>query len=107
MSARRVPSPSHPNQLELPLNVAPTPGFSVRRIEGHIVLTPKPLEMLGSTKDAALIVRRSDRWVRLMCERKQIKARRLPGSRKWDVDLVALQEWVESEAPEKTTEERK
>ena len=83
-------------QLELPLNVTASPGFSVRRVEGHIVLTPRPVEMWGSVKDAARMIRRSDRWVRVLCEARLIEARKLPGAKMWDVNLIALQEWMQS-----------
>lgn len=85
-------------QMELPLSVAPCPGFRVREVEGHIVLTPTPLEMWGSTEDAARMIRRSSRWVRMLCEMGVIRARRLPGARRWDVDLLDLQRWIESGA---------
>ena len=83
-------------QMELPLNVSASPGFSVRRVEGHIVLTPKPVEVWGSVTDAARMIRRSPRWVRMLCEAKLIEARKLPGAKMWDVNLMALQEWAES-----------
>lgn len=83
-------------QLELPLNLSASPGFKVQRIEQHIVLTPVPLKLWGSTAEAAAMIRRSERWVRILCESGMIKARRLPGAKRWDVDLMALQEWAES-----------
>jgi len=90
-------SPHRAVQLELPLNVTASPAFSVSRLpSGHVVLTPKPLEMWISTDDAARMMRRSARWVRMLCEAGIIAARQLPGSRRWDVDAVALQEWIAS-----------
>lgn len=95
-------SPVHrrplPEQLELPLNITPSPGFSVRRVEGHVVLTPRPVAMWGSVTDAAAMIRRSPRWVRMLCEAGVIEARKLPGAKMWDVNLMALQEWAESGA---------
>ena len=89
MAAR---SPTRLQQLELPLNVSASPGFSVRRVEGHIVLTPKPVELWGSVDDAARMMHRSSRWVRLLCEAGVVEARKLPGAKRWDVNMVALQE---------------
>ena len=91
-----APATPRLEQLELPLNVTASPGFSVRRVEGHIVLTPKPVEMWGSVADAARMIRRSTRWVRMLCEAELIRARKLPNAKMWDVDLIWLQEWAES-----------
>jgi hypothetical protein len=82
-------------QLELPLNLSVSAGFTVQRIDRHIVLTQKPIETWGSVKDAARRLRRSDRWVRVLCESGCIKARKLPGAKIWDVDMIALEEWIE------------
>lgn len=82
-------------QLELPLQVTASPAWTVRRVENHIVLTPKPVEMWGSTMDAAAMIRRSDRFVRMLCAAGIIPCRRLPGARRWDVNLIGLQEWAE------------
>ena len=90
------PVPYRAEQLELPLMVMPSPSFKVTRVENHIVLTPRPLEAWGSTKDAALVMRRSDRFVRMMAEAGTIPARRLPGSKKWEIDLIELQRWIDS-----------
>lgn len=94
-------SPYRAEQLELPLNVTASPSFSVRRVEGHIVLTPRPLELWISTTDAARMLRRSPRWVRMLCEAGVIPARKLPQSSRWDVNGIGLQEWIESGSAEK------
>ena len=86
-------------QLELPLSVTAAPGFSVRRVEGHVVLTPQPVQLWGSVKDAARMLRRSDRWVRILCEAGTIPARKLPGAKMWDVNLIGLQEWIDGGKP--------
>lgn len=91
----------HSNQLEFSLDVTPSPSFSVRRVEGHIVLTPRPLALWISTTDAARMLRRSSRWVRLLCESGVITARKLPLAKKWDVDAIALQEWINSGTAQK------
>lgn len=91
-----VSQPRPPVQLELPLHVTPTPGFKVTRVENHIVLTPRPVQMWGSVKDAAAMMRRCERWVRMLAEAGVIPARRLPGAKKWDINLIELQAWIES-----------
>ena len=82
-------------QLELPLNITPSPSFGVARYpSGQVMLTPRPLDLWISTETAAAMMRRSSRWVRILCESRTIRARRLPGAKRWDVDAVALQEWI-------------
>ena len=84
-------------QLELPLNITPSPSFGVSRLpSGHVVLTPRALDLWISTEDAARMMRRSSRWVRMLCDAGVIRARQLPLSKRWDVDAVALQEWINS-----------
>lgn len=84
-------------QLELPLNITPSPSFGVSRLpSGHVVLTPRALDLWISTDDAARMMRRSSRWVRMLCDAGVIRARQLPRSKRWDVDAVALQEWINS-----------
>lgn len=101
MAAPASPPPLY-RQLELPLEISASPGFSVSRLpSGHVVLAPRPLDLWGSTEDAARMIRRSERWVRALCANGTIRARRLPGARRWDVDLVDLQEWAA-----KSTKER-
>jgi len=84
-------------QLELPLNITPSPSFGVSRLpSGHVVLTPRALDLWISTVDAARMMRRSSRWVRMLCDAGVIRARQLPRSKRWDVDAIALQEWINS-----------
>lgn len=93
---------SHPNQLEFKLEIAPSPSFSVQRLaSGDIVLKSRPMDLWISTEDAGLMLRRSARWVRMLCESEVIKARKLPGSKRWDVDSIALQEWIDSGAADR------
>jgi hypothetical protein len=76
-------------QMELPLNVTASPSFAVSRLpSGHVVLTPQPLDLWISTEDAARMS--------MLCAAGVIRARRLPGAKRWDVDAIALQEWIAS-----------
>lgn len=90
-----APTRYEATQLELPLEVSASPGFRVQRVGEHVVLTPQPVKLWGSVGDAARMLRRSERWVRVLCEEGVIRARKLPGASRWDVDLLALQEWAE------------
>lgn len=92
-SPRRSSAP-HPDQLEFRFAPSVSAGFTVQRVENHIVLTQKPIEAFGSVADAAHRLRRSERWVRILCEAGVIPARKLPGAKMWDIDMIALEEWI-------------
>lgn len=86
-----MPNPPHqPEQLEL--NFTVSPDVTVTRFpEGEIRIKPAAPKIVGTTEDAARVLRTSRRTILRLIAEKEIPAFK-PAKRAWVVDMLAVYE---------------